>query len=164
MHKDSSFSVAIKTYDKRHLIKDPNAQEALHKEILTLSQSDHPNVMGLFEVIDTRMNVNLVMELCNGKSLYHYIKKKDSMRLPEEECRTIFRQVVSAVAYLHEKDIVHRDLKLDNILIDPTDSHRVKIIDFGFSISASPEQKLSLFCGTPHYMDPDISRKRDYNG
>lgn len=76
-HKDSSFAVAIKTYDKRHLIKDPNAQEALHKEILTLSQSDHPNVMGLFEVIDTRMNVNLVMELCNGKSLYHYIKKKD---------------------------------------------------------------------------------------
>lgn len=76
-HRESSFAVAIKTYDKRHLIKDPAAQEALHKEILTLSQSDHPNVMGLFEVIDTRMNVNLVMELCNGKSLYHYIKKKD---------------------------------------------------------------------------------------
>jgi len=86
------------------------------------------------------------------------------MRLPEEECRIIFRQVVSAVAYLHERDIVHRDLKLDNVLVDPTDGHRVKIIDFGFSIKASPEQKLSLFCGTPHYMDPDISRKKEYNG
>lgn len=86
------------------------------------------------------------------------------MRLPEEECRTIFRQVVSAVAYLHERDIVHRDLKLDNVLVDPSDGHRVKIIDFGFSIKASPEQKLSLYCGTPHYMDPDISRKKDYNG
>lgn len=83
--------MAIKTYDKRHLVKDPNAQESLHKEILTLSQVDHPNVMALFEVIDTRMNVNLVMEMCNGKSLYHYIKKKDSMRLPEEQCRLIFR-------------------------------------------------------------------------
>ncbi len=47
--------------------------------------------MALFEVIDTRMNVNLIMELCNGKSLYHYIKKKDNMRLPEELCRVIFR-------------------------------------------------------------------------
>jgi len=83
--------VAIKTYDKRHLIKDTNAQDSLHKEILTLSQVDHPNVMALFEVIDTRMNVNLIMEMCNGKSLYHYIKKKDSMRLPEEQCRVIFR-------------------------------------------------------------------------
>ncbi len=91
VHKESSFTVAIKTYDKRHLVKDTNAQEALHKEILTLSQMDHPNIMALFEVIDTRMNVNLVMELCNGKSLYHYIKKKEHMRLPEEICRVIFR-------------------------------------------------------------------------
>ena len=76
---------------------------------------------------------------------------------------------MSAIAYLHANDIVHRDLKLDNILIDPTSSdghccNRVKIIDFGFSIKATSDQKLSLFCGTPHYMDPDISKKRDYNG
>jgi serine/threonine protein kinase len=68
------------------------------------------------------------------------------------------------MAYLHEHNIVHRDLKLDNILIDPSDKNRIKIIDFGFSIKATAEQKLTLFCGTPHYMDPDISRKRDYNG
>jgi len=68
------------------------------------------------------------------------------------------------LAYLHDNDIVHRDLKLDNILIDPADGNRVKIIDFGFSIKASSEQRLSLFCGTPHYMDPDISRKKEYNG
>ena len=139
IHKESSFTVAIKTYDKRHLAKDPNAQDALHKEILTLSQVDHPNVMALFEVIDTRMNVNLVMEMCNGKSLYHYIKKKDSMRLHEDECRGIFRQIVAGLAYLHDNDIVHRDLKLDNILIDPSEGNRVKLIDFGFSIRASPE-------------------------
>jgi MAP/microtubule affinity-regulating kinase len=145
-------------------VKDVNAQEALHKEIQTLSQMDHPNIMALFEVIDTRMNVNLVMEMCNGKSLYHYIKKKENMRLPEELCRIIFRQLVDGIAYLHSNDIVHRDLKLDNILIDPSDGNRIKIIDFGFSIRASADQKLTLFCGTPHYMDPDISRKKDYNG
>jgi serine/threonine protein kinase len=105
---------------------------------------DHPNIMALFEVIDTRMNVNLVMELCNGKSLYHYIKKKENMRLPEELCRVIFRQLVDGLAYLHANDIVHRDLKLDNILIDPSDGNRIKIIDFGFSIRATAEQKLTL--------------------
>jgi serine/threonine protein kinase len=98
---------------------------------------DHPNIMALFEVIDTRMNVNLVMEMCNGKSLYHYIKKKEHMRLPEEVCRVIFRQLVDGLAYLHANEIVHRDLKLDNILIDPSDGNRIKIIDFGFSIKAS---------------------------
>lgn len=93
--------------------------------------------MGLFEVIDTRLNVNLVMELCQGKSLYHYIKKKKGLKLPEKECQTIFKQLVEAVAYLHRANIVHRDLKLDNILID--EDKRIKLIDFGFSISAGAE-------------------------
>lgn len=118
--------------------------------------------MTLFEVIDTRTNVNLVMELCQGKSLYHYIKKKPGLKLQESECCTIFRQVVDAIAYLHQNNIVHRDLKLDNILID--DKKNIKLIDFGFSVICSPDQKLNLFCGTPHYMDPDIARKKDYFG
>jgi MAP/microtubule affinity-regulating kinase len=118
--------------------------------------------MSLYEVIDTRKNVNLVMELCNGKSLYHHIKKKPNVKLPESECRGIFMQVVDAVAYLHSQNIIHRDLKLDNILIDGRDN--IKLIDFGFSICATPDLKLSLYCGTPHYMDPDISKKKEYNG
>lgn len=64
---------------------------------------------------------------------------------------------MDAVAYLHENNVIHRDLKLDNILID--DSKRIKLIDFGFSVSSGHDQKLSLFCGTPHYMDPDIVKK-----
>jgi serine/threonine protein kinase len=63
---------------------------------------------------------------------------------------------------LHENNIAHRDLKLDNILID--ENNRIKLIDFGFSVFANSEHKLQLFCGTPHYMDPDIVKKKDYNG
>ena len=70
--------------------------------------------------------------------------------------------MVKAVAHLHQNKIVHRDLKLDNILID--EQRRIKLIDFGFSVHAGADQKLNLFCGTPHYMDPDISRKKEYNG
>ena len=84
--------------------------------------------------------------------------------MPEDLCRVIFKQLVDGLSYLHAHEIVHRDLKLDNILIDPSDKNRVKIIDFGFSVKATAEQKLTLFCGTPHYMDPDISRRKDYNG
>ena len=118
--------------------------------------------MTLHEVIDTRMNVNLIMELCQGKSLYHYIKKKQGQKLDEFECRTIFKQLVEAVAYLHQLNICHRDLKLDNVLID--DQKNVKLIDFGFSVVCGSDQRLGLFCGTPHYMDPDIARKREYLG
>jgi len=57
--------------------------------------------MSLYEVIDTRTNVNLIMELCQGKSLYHYIKKKTGLKIDENECKNIFKQLVEAVAYLH---------------------------------------------------------------
>ena len=102
------------------------------------------------------------MELCQGKSLYHFIKKKSGLKIDETECKNIFKQLVEAVAYLHKSNICHRDLKLDNILVD--DKRKIKLIDFGFSVECTSEQKLNLFCGTPHYMDPDIARKKDYLG
>ena len=74
--------VAIKTYEKKALV-DNVSKEAIQKEINMLSRLNHPNVMGLFEVIDTRVNVNLIMELCTGKSLFHLIKKKPKQMLPE---------------------------------------------------------------------------------
>ena len=64
---------------------------------------------------------------------------------------------------MHQKGYAHRDLKLDNILMETT-TKTIKIIDFGFSLKASGDEKLNVFCGTPHYMDPDIVRKSPYNG
>ena len=64
---------------------------------------------------------------------------------------------------MHSKGYAHRDLKLDNILMD-VDTKQIKIIDFGFSLRASAEDKLTIYCGTPHYMDPDLARKMPYNG
>lgn len=125
---------------------------------------NHPNISKLFEVIDKRTNVTLVMEMCNGKNLYHFIKKKASQKLDEGEAKNIFRQIVSGVSYLHKRGVSHRDLKLDNILIDPTNANLVKIIDFGFSVPCKASDKLTVFCGTPHFMDPDIVKKNSYNG
>lgn len=81
----------------------------------------------------------------------------------EVTARRMFKQIVEAVTYLHSINVVHRDIKLDNILIEEG-SRQVKLIDFGFSVIVSPLQKLKVFCGTPSYMCPEIVRKRDYEG
>ena len=67
-----------------------------------------------------------------------------------------------AIGYLHSRGKVHRDLKLDNILFD-AETQQIKIIDFGFSLASKKENRLESYCGTPHYMDPDIVKKVPYN-
>ena len=119
--------------------------------------------MKLHEVIDQRTHVHLVMELCHGMSIFHHIKKQPETRLPENTCREIFRQVMSGVAFMHGKGYAHRDMKLDNILLDLAGTKQVKILDFGFSVKINKGEKLGMQCGTPHYMDPDLVRKVPYN-
>ena len=77
------------------------------------------------------------------------------MRLSEEESKVIFKQIVDGVAYMHDKNIIHRDLKLENVLIN--NDKVIKIIDFGFSTSVKGDKKVSFMCGTPHYMSPDLA-------
>lgn len=137
---------------------------AIHREIYILAGLEHPNIMKLFEVIDSPSKCHLVMELCHGKNLYHYIKKRPSKCLNEEEAIPIFRQIVSAVSYMHNKGLVHRDLKLENILINDQGTLEVKIIDFGFATNCQAGHKLSMFCGTPCYMDPDLVKNKKYSG
>lgn len=146
-HKKSGHLVALKIYEKKNLQKQI-ASLSLHREIYVLASIYHQNIMRLYEVVDSRTHVHLVMELCHGKSLYHFVKKrKPDGRIPEAEAAPIFKQIVSAVAYMHSLNVVHRDLKLDNILIN--DSREVKLIDFGFSSGAAPDEKLPSQCGTP---------------
>ena len=118
--------------------------------------------MRLFEVVDQRTHVHLVMELCHGQSLFHHTKKLHEQRMPVAECKEVFRQLMLGVGYMHSRGIAHRDLKLDNILLN-ADTKKIKIIDFGFASESAPQALTRNFCGTPHYMDPDIVRKTPYN-
>ncbi len=102
------------------------------------------------------------MEYVGKNSLHSFLKSKTNRQLSEQEARSIFTQICSGVSYCHAKHIVHRDLKLENILLD--DFNNVKIIDFGFSITIDPEKKLNVFCGTPSYMAPEIVAKLYYRG
>lgn len=90
-HKNTGHTIALKIYEKKNLSHE-SASLALHREIFVLATLTHPNIMRLYEVIDTRTHVHLVMELCHGRNLFHFVKKrKPDQRLPEPEAAHIFR-------------------------------------------------------------------------
>jgi serine/threonine protein kinase len=102
------------------------------------------------------------MEFIGVQSMHNFLKSKTNRKLEEDEARSIFRQVVSGIHYLHEKNIVHRDIKLENLLIGT--ENQIKIIDFGFSVRTTKDKTLAIFCGTPSYMAPELVAKKDYHG
>lgn len=158
--KDNTI-VAVKIYDKLKTLT-PSRKKNVEREIKILEKLEHPNIVKLFKTIETKKTLNLVMEYVNGCSLMSYLKKRPKKRLEESEARRIFVQILSALDYCHSLSITHRDIKLENILIDT--NHRVKLIDFGFSTCFSNDKKISLFCGTPSYMSPEIVMKQEAFG
>ncbi|KAL4500674.1 hypothetical protein ABPG72_003098 [Tetrahymena utriculariae] len=159
--KRSNQKVAIKVYEKEKL-QDPHKMKNVKREVQILTHISHFNIIKLYYVIDAPTTLNLVMEYIGTSSLYSYLKAKPNRRLPENDARKIFRQVVEGIKYLHSRNIIHRDIKLENLLID--DYKNVKIIDFGFAVCAPKDKKLTSFCGTPSYMAPEIVSKKDYYG
>jgi serine/threonine protein kinase len=103
------------------------------------------------------------MELVSGISLLAYLKSQPGKKIGEQECVFIYSQILKGMAYLHDLNIVHRDLKLDNLIIDVHTKH-VKIIDYGFGCITTWTKELNFFCGTPSYMPPEIIQKKDYIG
>ena len=94
------------------------------------------------------------MEYIGQNSLFTFLKTVPNRRLCEGDCVKIGLQILQALKYLHDKEIIHRDIKLENILVD--ERMNIKLIDFGFSICIAPEKTVSVFCGTPSYMAPEI--------
>jgi tRNA A-37 threonylcarbamoyl transferase component Bud32 len=153
--------VAIKTYEKFKLF-DAQRRKNVKREIQLLQDLDHPNVIKLYKTIDTLTQVHLIQEYIGTGSLHTHLKSKENKKIAEDECREIFAQVVAGISHLHSKNIVHRDIKLENLLLGP--GNIVKIIDFGFSIKIAKDKLLAVFCGTPSYMAPELATRRDYQG
>uniref|UniRef100_A0A665X9H2 MAP/microtubule affinity-regulating kinase 3 n=1 Tax=Echeneis naucrates TaxID=173247 RepID=A0A665X9H2_ECHNA len=150
--------VAIKIIDKTQL--NPTSLQKLFREVRIMKILNHPNIVKLFEVIETEKTLYLVMEYASGGEVFDYLVAHGRMK--EKEARTKFRQIVSAVQYCHQKHIVHRDLKAENLLLDA--DMNIKIADFGFSNEFTVGGKLDTFCGSPPYAAPELFQGKKYDG
>uniref|UniRef100_A0A3B1KHX1 MAP/microtubule affinity-regulating kinase 3 n=1 Tax=Astyanax mexicanus TaxID=7994 RepID=A0A3B1KHX1_ASTMX len=150
--------VAIKIIDKTQL--NPTSLQKLFREVRIMKALRHPNIVQLFEVIETEKTLYLVMEYASGGEVFDYLVSHGRMK--EIEARAKFRQIVSAVHYCHQKNIVHRDLKAENLLLDA--DANIKIADFGFSNEFTLGNKLDTFCGSPPYAAPELFQGKKYDG
>ncbi|XP_050981724.1 MAP/microtubule affinity-regulating kinase 3a isoform X2 [Labeo rohita] len=150
--------VAIKIIDKTQL--NPTSLQKLSREVTIMKNLNHPNIVKLFEVIETEKTLFLVMEYASGGEVFDYLVAHGRMK--EKEARAKFRQIVSAVQYCHQKHIVHRDLKAENLLLDA--DMNIKIADFGFSNEFMVGNKLDTFCGSPPYAAPELFQGKKYDG
>uniref|UniRef100_A0A8C3S406 Microtubule affinity regulating kinase 2 n=1 Tax=Chelydra serpentina TaxID=8475 RepID=A0A8C3S406_CHESE len=132
----------------------------LFREVRIMKVLNHPNIVKLFEVIETEKTLYLVMEYASGGEVFDYLVAHGRMK--EKEARAKFRQIVSAVQYCHQKFIVHRDLKAENLLLDA--DMNIKIADFGFSNEFTFGNKLDTFCGSPPYAAPELFQGKKYDG
>lgn len=153
--------VAIKSFSNSGQ-SGQQSSKVIQNEIRVLKSIDHPNIVKLLDIVVSKDFVHIVLDYCDGLNLYEYMYNRGGKRLSESLARRIFIQLLNAVDYLHRNNISHRDLKLDNIMIDRTG--KVTIIDFGFAIQADCNTKINSFCGTPFYMAPEIYQMVSYNG
>ncbi|XP_070165031.1 serine/threonine-protein kinase MARK2 isoform X7 [Polyergus mexicanus] len=157
-HVPTGKEVAIKIIDKTQL--NPGSLQKLFREVRIMKMLDHPNIVKLFQVIETEKTLYLVMEYASGGEVFDYLVLHGRMK--EKEARAKFRQIVSAVQYCHQKKIIHRDLKAENLLLDS--EMNIKIADFGFSNEFTPGNKLDTFCGSPPYAAPELFQGKKYDG
>jgi MAP/microtubule affinity-regulating kinase len=161
VHKRTNHKFAVKTYDKVRLL-DPSRKKSVHREIKILGKLEHPHIVKLFDTIEAPRQLHLVMEYLAGGSLHYHLKRSPNRHLTEAETKRLFRQVLSAIEYCHSLNVTHRDLKLENILLD--DRRNIKLIDFGFATCFPNDKKAKIFCGTPSYMSPEIVARKEYYG
>lgn len=155
-------SVAVKVLDKEKVLKHKMVDQ-IKREISTMKMVKHPNVVQLHEVLASKTRIYLVLEYVEGGDLFSRIAKYG--RLKESHARKYFQQLVDAVQYCHSLGVYHRDLKLENLLLDHKGN--LKVSDFG--LSALPQQQradglLHTTCGTPNYVAPEVISNKGYSG
>ncbi|KAM0872277.1 hypothetical protein ACQ4PT_038830 [Festuca glaucescens] len=154
-------SVAIKVIDKEKVLR-VGMIEQIKREISIMRLVRHPNVVQLHEVMASKTKIYFVMEYVRGGELFSRVAKG---RLKEDVARKYFQQVIGAIDFCHSRGVYHRDLKLENLLVDDTDN--VKVSDFGLSAVRKSQRQDGLLhttCGTPSYVAPEIIDNKGYDG
>ena len=137
--KDGSVQVAIKLIRRDSLGTNPSRLPKIYREISILGGLSHPNIVRLHEMIENERHIGIILEYASGGELFDFIL--NHRYLKDNAARRLFAQLVSGVGYLHKKGIVHRDLKLENLLLDR--NRNIIITDFGFANTFDPRDELS---------------------
>nr|AVL26011.1 SnRK2.2 [Prunus avium] len=149
--------VAVKYIERGNKI-DENVQ----REIINHRSLRHPNIIRFKEVILTPTHLAIVMEYASGGEMFERIC--NAGRFSEDEARFFFQQLISGVSYCHAMQVCHRDLKLENTLLDGSPAPRLKICDFGYSKSSVLHSQPKSTVGTPAYIAPEVLLRQEYDG
>jgi len=161
VHRITGTKYAIKIVDKHKFKKKNHSSRpnALQDEVKILQEMNHDNIIKIIEVFETKDKLQLVLELVRGGDLFDCIINyydKHQHGFSEDKAKSIFKQLIDAVEYMHDKKVAHRDLKPENILLRDKESDVVKISDFGLSRFVSEGSYLKTLCGTPMYLAPEV--------
>ncbi|XP_052616209.1 serine/threonine-protein kinase SIK2 isoform X3 [Peromyscus californicus insignis] len=157
-HRITKTEVAIKIIDKSQL--DAVNLEKIYREVQIMKMLDHPHIIKLYQVMETKSMLYLVTEYAKNGEIFDYLANHG--RLNESEARRKFWQILSAVDYCHDRKIVHRDLKAENLLLD--NNMNIKIADFGFGNFFKTGELLATWCGSPPYAAPEVFEGQHYEG
>ncbi|PSS11590.1 Serine/threonine-protein kinase [Actinidia chinensis var. chinensis] len=165
-----NFGVARLVRDKKtkdlfavkYIERGKKIDENVQREIINHRSLRHPNIVRFKEVLLTPTHVAIVMEYAAGGELFARICSAG--RFSEDEARFFFQQLISGVSYCHSMEICHRDLKLENTLLDGSPTPRLKICDFGYSKSALLHSQPKSTVGTPAYIAPEVLSRKEYDG
>ncbi|GMR60486.1 hypothetical protein PMAYCL1PPCAC_30681, partial [Pristionchus mayeri] len=157
-HEVAKTKVAIKAIDAAKI--EPENLVKIEREISIMKTLDHPHIVKMYEVLRSEQYLYIVTELCRGGELFETLVERG--RITENDAKRWFHQACSAVLYCHERGIVHRDLKAENILLDKNGD--VKIIDFGFANYFKSDKLMNTWCGSPPYAAPELLMGNEYDG
>lgn len=159
VHIFTGEKVAVKILEKDKIVEVADV-ERVAREIYILKLIRHPNIIQLYEIIETGKQLYLIMEYASGGELFEYIVNRGKVK--EQEAARFFHQIINGVNYLHNLGVVHRDLKPENLLLDHNKT--MKIVDFGLSNTYKFGQKLKTACGSPCYAAPEMIAGKKYHG
>lgn len=158
---ETGAGVAVKIIDKEKVFK-VGLIEQIKREISVMRLVKHPNIVQLYEVMATKSKIYFVLEYVKGGELFNKVAKG---KLKEDVARKYFQQLISAVDFCHSRGVYHRDLKLENLLLD--ENGNLKVSDFGLSALAETKRQDGLLhttCGTPAYVAPEVINRKGYDG
>jgi serine/threonine protein kinase len=142
----------------------PKQRKEAHNEITMLQRLDHPNIVRYIEYVEEGPHLYIIMEYADGGDLFGHLKKVNTTgkRLTEEQVMALFTQVAMAVKHMHDRRMLHRDIKTQNVFL--TKSHVVKLGDFGISTVLNNTMAMAqTMCGTPCYFSPELCAGKPYN-